>query len=57
MEHFIELFREGALDGEDKKMLQENLNMCIDIHVGINEGYSRLLQEIMPNQAGKELII
>lgn len=57
MEHFIEMFREGALDEEDKKILQENLNMCIDIRTGINEGYSRLLQEIMPNQAGIELLI
>jgi len=57
MEQFIKMFRKGALDKEDKKMLQENLNMCIDIHTGINEGYSRLLKEIMPNQAKKELLI
>ena len=53
MEQFIKMFRKGVLDKEDKKILQENLNMCIDIHTGINEGYSRLLKEIMPNQAKK----
>ena len=57
MEQFIKMFRKGVLDKEDKKILQENLNMCIDIHTGINEGYSRLLKEIMPNQAKKELLI
>ena len=57
MEQFIKLFREGALDEEDKEKLGENLNTCIDINTGVNEGYSRLLKQIMPNQAENKLLI